>query len=125
MQIRDNVKLLCKSYGITQKELAARIGMKENTFNIILGKGNPQLSTLQKIASGLGISLSDLLAEDAGASSQPDTPQPRQEHANGQGIFCPHCGGRITLYVRAEDTPRQDAADTPQQEQQSSAVTQD
>ena len=122
MQIRDNVKLLCKTFGITQKELAAKIGMKENTFNIILGKGNPQLSTLQKIAGGFGITVSDLLAEGAVTPPQQDAPQPRQEHTAGQGIFCPHCGGRITLYVRAEDTtdpsPQPDTAgNTSEQEQ--------
>ncbi len=107
--------MLCKQYGITQKELSARIGMKENTFNIILGKGNPQLSTLERIAHGFGITVSDLLSEPPVPSSAP-AQQP--EHTNGQGLFCPHCGGRITLYVRAEDTPSdtQQPKDTEPQE---------
>lgn len=44
--------------GLTQTDLANKIGMKQSSIaRIEAGVGNPQLITLQKIASGLGLRL--------------------------------------------------------------------
>lgn len=72
---------LCKQKGITQKDLAEKIGMTP----VGLAKaanGNPTFETLEKIATGLGVSVPELFA-----------PQPTNT------IACPHCGKTITLKV--------------------------
>lgn len=55
------VKELCHNQGITLKELAQRIGIAPESLSRTLN-GNPQLSTLEAIASNLGVNLSDLFS---------------------------------------------------------------
>ena len=68
---------LCKQKGITQKDLAEKIGMTP----VGLAKasnGNPTFETLEKIADGLGVTVPELFA------TQPTNT-----------ITCPHCGKQI------------------------------
>ncbi len=70
---------ICKQRGITQKNLAAKIGMTP----VGLAKaasGNPTFDTLEKIALGLGVPVAELFA-----------PQPTNT------ITCPHCGKLIKV----------------------------
>lgn len=70
---------LCKQKGITQKDLAEKIGMTP----VGLAKaanGNPTFETLEKIADGLGVTVPELFA-----------PQPTNT------ITCPHCGKPIKI----------------------------
>lgn len=70
---------LCKQKGITQKDLAEKIGMTP----VGLAKasnGNPTFETLEKIADGLGVTVPELFA-----------PQPTNT------ITCPHCGKLIKV----------------------------
>ena len=70
---------LCKQKGITQKDLAEKIGMTP----VGLAKaanGNPTFETLEKIAVGLNVSVPELFA-----------PQPTNT------ITCPHCGKLIKV----------------------------
>ena len=55
------VKELCRIQGITLKELAQRIGIAPESLSRTLS-GNPQLSTLEAIASNLNVNLSDLFS---------------------------------------------------------------
>ena len=91
MNLRDKVKDLCKLQGITQKELAEKIGIKENTLNISLRKGNPTLATIEKIAGGFNITPSELL--------QQDNDQPAEKEVTY--LRCPHCGKKINLWATA------------------------
>lgn len=71
---RFRILELCKQKGITQKDLAEKIGMTP----VGLAKaanGNPTFETLEKIADGLGVTVPDLFA-----------PQPTNT------ITCPKCG---------------------------------
>ncbi len=70
---------LCKQKGITQKDLAEKIGMTP----VGLAKaanGNPTFETLEKIADGLGVTVPELFA-----------PQPTNT------TTCPHCGKPIRI----------------------------
>lgn len=72
---------LCKEKGITQKELAERIGISA----VGLAKassGNPTFDTLERIAQGLGVEVPELFA-------------PSTEGV----IVCPHCHKKITIKV--------------------------
>lgn len=57
--LSTKVKELCRIQGITLKELAQRIGIAPESLSRTLS-GNPQLSTLEAIASNLNVELSDL-----------------------------------------------------------------
>ena len=98
MNFKNNIKNLCKLHGITQKELAERIGITNSALNISLSKNNPQLSTLTNIAEALGVSVSQLLASPEELELL--TGQ-SQEEERGKVLRCPHCGEEIELYVKA------------------------
>ena len=55
------VKDLCRMQGITLKDLAHKIVIAPESLSRTLN-GNPQLSTLEAIASNLGVNLSDLFS---------------------------------------------------------------
>ena len=59
VNLSTTVKELCRIQGITLKELAQRIGIAPESLSRTLS-GNPQLSTLEAIASNLNVDLSDL-----------------------------------------------------------------
>ena len=61
VNLSTTVKELCRIQGITLKELAQRIGIAPESLSLTLN-GNPQLSTLEAIASNLGVNLSDLFS---------------------------------------------------------------
>lgn len=53
--------------GLSQEELAFRCGMQPSHIGFIeRGQRNPTLDTLERVALGLGVSVSDLLNFDAG-----------------------------------------------------------
>lgn len=57
--ISHKVKELCRNKGITIKELAEKMGIAPESLSRAIN-GNPQLSTLNKIAEALGVSVTDL-----------------------------------------------------------------
>ena len=57
------IKELIREAGITQAELAQSIGIaRANMCNIANGKTNPSLSTLESIASALGVEIAELFS---------------------------------------------------------------
>ncbi len=103
MNIRDNVKRLCALQGITQKQLASKIGITDSNLNITLGRDDPKFSSVKRIADALGVTVDVLVSDDAEKSLA--AARTEQEKAEPQqGLFCPHCGKPLTLFVRAEDT---------------------
>jgi len=62
--IGDNIRMARKQKGITQKVLGEMIGVS-NTYlsDIEIGRTNPSIKTLKKIASGLEISYIELLKD--------------------------------------------------------------
>jgi len=98
MEIRDNVKRLCKLRGITQKELASKIGISETSLNVSLKPdGNPSVKTIEKVATGLGVSVSQLLA----SPEELELLTGQSQEERGKVLRCPHCGEEIELYVKA------------------------
>lgn len=77
------VKELLKQKGMTAKELAAKIGISEGALSQSIKEGaNPNLQTLERIATALDVEVSELFA-----------PGNSKEGV----INCPHCGKSITL----------------------------
>ena len=97
MNFKNNIKNLCKLHGITQKELAERIGITNSALNISLSKNNPQLSTLTNIAEALGVSVSQLLA----SPEELELLTGQSQEERGTVRRCPDCGEVVELYVNA------------------------
>lgn len=57
--ISHKVKELCREKGITIKELAEKMDIVPESLSRAIN-GNPQLSTIRKIAEALGVSVADL-----------------------------------------------------------------
>ena len=78
------IKEVLKQKGMTAKELAAKIGISEGALSLAIN-GNPTVETLEKIATSLGVSVSELFAT-------PDS-------SSGVTLRCPHCGKPIRVSV--------------------------
>lgn len=75
-----NVKRICKQKGISQAELAERLGISPSALNQRIS-GNPTLDKIEETAKALGVPISDLFI-------RPD------EEA---GFVCPNCGTRLKI----------------------------
>lgn len=77
MELR--VKQICKEKGILFKDLAAKVGVHDVTLRTSL-QGNPTVGTLEKVASALGVEVTELFAAPKEGT-----------------LTCPHCGKAITI----------------------------
>lgn len=79
------IKEILKEQGMTVTALAERAGVSQDRMSRIM-RGNPTLETLQKVAKGLGVTVSELLDE-----------QDSNEHR------CPNCGFKLNIRVGEKD----------------------
>lgn len=107
MNIRDNVKRLCALQGITQKQLASKIGITDSNLNITLGRDDPKFSSVKRIADALGVTV-DILTSDDIEKCIAAASQEQEQRSPQQGLFCPHCGKPLTLFVKAESVDTQE-----------------
>lgn len=62
-KVGERIRDLRKVTGLSQEKFATKIGMDRTYFaSVELGKRNISLVNLEKIAHGLGVSLSDLFS---------------------------------------------------------------
>ncbi len=74
------VKEILKEKGLTQKDLADKMGVAEISLSRSIN-GNPNLATLQKIADALDVKIEELFA-------------PKGETTH---FLCPSCGAKLQL----------------------------
>lgn len=79
-----NIKELCKRKGVTQKELAEKLGIAEISLSRSIN-GNPTIGTLEKIAAALGVEVTELFA-------------PKGDNT----IVCPKCGTILEVKERGK-----------------------
>ena len=63
-------------------------GIKQSSMSRIIN-GNPTIDTLKDLAKVLGVSLSELVADE--------------NDQQGASIVCPHCGKPIELEIKAKE----------------------
>ena len=85
MNFRKKIKEICHEKGMTQKELAERMGITDISLNKTLRGEYPQLQTLEKISDVLEVPITDLF-------DHPETIE---------GIRCPKCGTVLELKEKA------------------------
>ena len=64
IDIRKRVKDLCKRQGISENELAKRIGMRQRTLNDTLKRGDPKISVVVDMAAFFGMTLSEFMQDE-------------------------------------------------------------
>lgn len=76
------IKEICKQKGVTQQELAEKIGIAQSSLSNRLN--NPTFQSMEEIAKALGVPVTDLIIdEDATAK-----------------LTCPHCGQPIEIHIK-------------------------
>ena len=74
MDIGARLQLVRKSKGLSQRELAKRVGVTNSTISLIeQNKVSPSVSSLKKVLDGIPISLADFFTLDMDIG-QPDSP---------------------------------------------------
>ena len=74
-------------YGITQNELADRLGITRVSVSRLLSDNNDmRASTLQKIAGAIGCQVGEFF-----------TGSPGNEEKSSPTLTCPHCGKEIKI----------------------------
>lgn len=73
------IKEICKEKGILIKDLAQMVGITDVGLRQSLN-GNPTIGTLEKIASALGVEVTELFRP-----------------SDSSKIICPHCGKLIVV----------------------------
>lgn len=76
------IKELCKQKGITQQELANKLGIAQPSISNRLI--NPTFQSMEEIAKALNVPVTELINEE-GASAK---------------LTCPHCGMPIEICIK-------------------------
>ncbi|MFI3331828.1 MAG: helix-turn-helix transcriptional regulator [Rikenellaceae bacterium] len=82
MELR--IKEVCKEKGVTQKQLSELSGIAEVSLSKSIN-GNPTIGTLEKIATALGVEITELFST-----------------SGSSGLTCPACGATLELKVKEE-----------------------
>lgn len=84
------IKEILKEKGITQQELANKIGVSYQSIKQTLNASSVTTSTLEKIAAALEVPMWQLFAS------------PEEVKAESDGDVCPYCGNLIKVNVKLE-----------------------
>lgn len=97
-EVKDVIKQVVKKNGWTTEALSVEMtnrkgekGITQSSVSQLLN-GNPTLDKLVEIANIIGVSLSELVADESDQS--------RHE------VICPHCGGKVEFSVQVEVCPK-------------------
>lgn len=86
----DKIKQVLKSKGVTYAELAARMGLSEQSIKQTINRDSVSTSTLERIAAAIDVPAWTLI-DDAPDELIKD---------NGSMAVCPHCGKPITVELK-------------------------
>jgi len=97
MDIRENIKFILKTRGMTQGALAEKLGVSTRTVMYYL-KGNITIETLQKMAEAMDTTVETLVSETP--LHLKIQPIPNNSNITSTTMVCPHCGKEITLIAK-------------------------
>lgn len=80
-----DIKKAIKESGFTISKVAERLGIAQPSLTAQLINGTMSLSRAKEIADIIGVSLSELVADE--------------NDQQGISLVCPHCGKPITLHI--------------------------
>ena len=84
------IKETLKQRGLTQNELAERLGINRVSLSRLLSdKNDMRISTIKKIADAIGCDVSEFF-----------TPAETEDH---NVITCPHCGAKLVINLSVSD----------------------
>jgi len=86
------IKELLKEKGLTQQELADKVGVSYQSMKQTLNAPSVTTSTLEKIASALNVPMWQLFAS-------PEEVQPKKD---GLSVKCPHCEKSFNINIKVE-----------------------
>ncbi len=101
MAVNENIKIYRKKRGYTQKQLGAMCNPEINEANIRkyeLGKANPKIETIERIAAALNVSVLDLLGD---ISTYNDEKKQDLDYASAFDILVESLG--YTVKFRSEE----------------------
>lgn len=78
-----NIKAVISRKGFTMQQVADKLGISQQAVSQAVN-GNPSLSRLKDIADAIGVTVSELVADD--------------EHSTHTAT-CPHCGHEIEITI--------------------------
>ena len=97
MDVKENVKSILRAKGLLRDDLIEMLGVTQNAYYSMMR--NPQLSTLQRLAETLGVTVADLVSE-----TPPEDPNVKRRYRKlndptpqAQTLHCPHCGGEMKI----------------------------
>ena len=96
--IHNNIKRLLKAQNKDIKQLYTCLGITKPAFYARVN-GNMSIGNLQQIADALGVHITELLKDDATATTNSPNDTPPQNR-----IVCPVCRSVLTFSV-VDDTP--------------------
>ena len=84
------IKETLKQRGLTQNELAERLGINRVSLSRLLSdKNDMRISTIKKIAEAIGCDVAEFFAP--------------AETADHNTITCPHCGAKLVINLSISD----------------------
>lgn len=84
------IKETLKQRGLTQNELAERLGINRVSLSRLLSdKNDMRISTIRKIADAIGCDVAEFF-----------TPAEKSDH---NVITCPHCGEKLVINLSVSD----------------------
>ena len=84
------IKETLKQRGLTQNELAERLGINRVSLSRLLSdKNDMRISTIQKIADAIGCDVAEFFSP--------------AETADHNTITCPHCGAKLVINLSISD----------------------
>jgi transcriptional regulator with XRE-family HTH domain len=77
-RVGARIRELRREHGLTQEAFAERVGMlAPNYARLEQGRSNPTVSTLLRVADGLGVALDRLFEEPKSLAARPGRPRQR------------------------------------------------
>lgn len=97
MDIRENIKYILKDRGMTQVELAEKMGVSKQQIQSYISR-NATVDSLQRIAIALDTTLETIVSEVP--LNLRNDPIPSRHIPTTTKLICPHCGKEMDLVAK-------------------------